>query len=120
MQCVARSLVLSEESEHTSVFHTSQLCKISIFLIIIYFTILYWFCHTSTCIRHGCTCVPHFHFCIRLKWGKTSGYILSTLGSPHPDHGPVPASLDDVVQGPPPTHLQHDFFQLELFLHDFI
>ena len=39
-----------------------------------YFIILYWFCHTSTCIRHGCTCVPspklmlfftlyfHFHF----------------------------------------------------------
>ena len=24
-----------------------------------YFTILYWFCHTSTCIRHGCTHVPH-------------------------------------------------------------
>ena len=24
-----------------------------------YFTILYWFCHTSTCIWHGCTCVPH-------------------------------------------------------------
>ena len=24
-----------------------------------YFTILYWFCHTSTWIRHGCTCVPH-------------------------------------------------------------
>ena len=24
-----------------------------------YFTILYWFCHTSTCIRHRCTCVPH-------------------------------------------------------------
>ena len=23
------------------------------------FTILYWFCHTSTCIRHGCTCVPN-------------------------------------------------------------
>ena len=21
-----------------------------------YFTILYWFCHTSTCIRHRCTC----------------------------------------------------------------
>ena len=27
--------------------------------IYFYFTILYWFCHTSTCIRHGCTCVPH-------------------------------------------------------------
>ena len=22
-------------------------------------TILCWFCHTSTWIRHGCTCVPH-------------------------------------------------------------
>ena len=30
-----------------------------IIIIIFYFTILYWFCHTSTCIRHGCTCVPH-------------------------------------------------------------
>ena len=32
-----------------------------IFIIIIffYFTILYWFCHTSTCICHGCTRVPH-------------------------------------------------------------
>ena len=24
-----------------------------------YFAILYWFCHTSTWIRHGCTRVPH-------------------------------------------------------------
>ena len=24
-----------------------------------YFTILYWFWHTSTWIYHGCTCVPH-------------------------------------------------------------
>ena len=23
------------------------------------FTILYWFCHTSKCICHGCTRVPH-------------------------------------------------------------
>ena len=30
-----------------------------IIIIIFYFTILYWFCHTSTCIRHRCTCVPH-------------------------------------------------------------
>ena len=30
-----------------------------IIIIIFYFTILYWFCHTSTCILHGCTCVPH-------------------------------------------------------------
>ena len=32
-----------------------------IFIIIIfcYFTILYWFCRTSTCIHHGYTRVPH-------------------------------------------------------------
>ena len=24
-----------------------------------YFRILYWFCHTSTQIHHGCTCVPN-------------------------------------------------------------
>ena len=24
-----------------------------------YFKILYWLCHTSTWIRHGCTCAPH-------------------------------------------------------------
>ena len=29
------------------------------FIIIFYFTILYCFCHTSTCICHGCTRVPH-------------------------------------------------------------
>ena len=28
-------------------------------LLFFYFTILYWFCHTSTWIRHGCTRVPH-------------------------------------------------------------
>ena len=28
-------------------------------LLLFFFTILYWFCHTSTCIRHGCTHVPH-------------------------------------------------------------
>ena len=30
-----------------------------LFIYLFYFTILYWFCHTSTCIRHGCTCVLH-------------------------------------------------------------
>ena len=29
------------------------------FFFFFYFTILYWFCHTSTWIRHGCTRVPH-------------------------------------------------------------
>ena len=29
------------------------------FCLFIYVTILYWFCHTLTWIRHGCTCVPH-------------------------------------------------------------
>ena len=30
-----------------------------LFIIIIYFAILYWFCHTSTWIHHGCTHVLH-------------------------------------------------------------
>ena len=24
-----------------------------------YFTMLEWFCHTLTCVSHGCSCVPH-------------------------------------------------------------
>ena len=28
------------------------------FFFFFYFTTLYWFCHTSTCIHHGCTRVP--------------------------------------------------------------
>ena len=32
--------------------------KKKIFLFLLYFTILYWFCHTLTWIHHGCTCVP--------------------------------------------------------------
>ena len=28
------------------------------FFTLLYFTILYWFCHTLTWIHHGCTCVP--------------------------------------------------------------
>ena len=30
-----------------------------LFIYLFYFTLLYWFCHTSTWIRHGCTCVPN-------------------------------------------------------------
>ena len=30
-----------------------------ILLLLFYFTILYWFCHTSAWIQHGCTRVPH-------------------------------------------------------------
>ena len=37
------------------------LCCFLFFLLLFffYFTILYWFCHTSTWIRHGCTHVPN-------------------------------------------------------------
>ena len=34
------------------------LAKCFLFCFVVYFTILYWFCHTSTCICHGCTRVP--------------------------------------------------------------
>ena len=29
------------------------------FLLLLFFLVLYWFCHISTWIRHGCTRVPH-------------------------------------------------------------
>ena len=35
------------------------LVDFNLFIIFFYFTILYWFCHTSTCICHGCTRVRH-------------------------------------------------------------
>ena len=38
-----------EVATHTSIF----------FLTLFHFTILYWFCHTSTWIHHGCTHVPN-------------------------------------------------------------
>ena len=37
----------------------SSLALSFFFFIFFYFTILYWFCHTSTCICHRCTRVPH-------------------------------------------------------------
>ena len=33
--------------------------NILIYFLFFHFAILYWFCHTSTWIRHGCTHVPH-------------------------------------------------------------
>jgi len=49
--------------QHTNTHEPSFLFKknfiiISIIIFFFYFTVLYWFCHTSTCIRHGCTHVP--------------------------------------------------------------
>ena len=38
-------------------FHTRQYSHF--IYLFIYFTILYWFCHTSTWIRHRCTRVPN-------------------------------------------------------------
>ena len=35
------------------------LCFFFVCLFVFYFTISYWFCHTSTCIRHGRTRGPH-------------------------------------------------------------
>ena len=46
---------LGIETEWVSIFF-----MIHVFIIIFfYFTILYWFCHTSTLIHHGCIRVSH-------------------------------------------------------------
>ena len=41
------------------VFSNTTVQKHQFFFFFFYFTILYWFCHTSTWIRHGCTRVSH-------------------------------------------------------------
>ena len=57
-------LILLSESNSLPIFLTRCnffLFKKKFFLVLLffYFTILYWFCHTSTCIHHRCTHVPH-------------------------------------------------------------
>ena len=56
-------MYLSESFKILIALRAIHLCSchsiIIIIIIIFYFTILYWFCHTSTCIHHGFTCVPH-------------------------------------------------------------
>ena len=45
---------------HIFFFHNFSVSGLYLFVLFwFYFTILYWFCHTSTCICHGCTRVPH-------------------------------------------------------------
>ena len=48
-------------SQPTSVLGDIMGIRFFLFLleVIYYFTILYWFCHTSTCIYHRYTCVSH-------------------------------------------------------------
>ena len=43
----------------TSWFFFMGFQKNFLLLLFFYFTILYWFCHTSTWICHGCTRVPN-------------------------------------------------------------
>ena len=45
--------------ENTLIFLNFYLFFFISFFIFFYFTISYWFCHTSTWIRHRHTCVPH-------------------------------------------------------------
>ena len=45
-------------------------CFPFLFIYLFNFTVLYWFCHTSTWIHHGCTRVPHHEPpSVRGMWG---------------------------------------------------
>ena len=62
LQCCCKSCLQRFAIQHEFYFIYLFACWslfIFIYLFIFYFTILYWFCHTSTWIRHGCTRVPH-------------------------------------------------------------
>ena len=55
-----------------------------LFTYLFYFTILYWFCHTLTWIRHGCTCVSHpepasYLYPCPIPLGHPNAPALSTL-----------------------------------------
>ena len=65
---LANHLILCERMEEgIHVLELTYICmqfiylfkKNLLLLLFFYFTILYWFFHTSTCIRHRCICVPH-------------------------------------------------------------
>ena len=45
--------------QRSQFFKCLSLCIYLLLLLLFYFTILYWFCHTSTCIHHGCVRGPH-------------------------------------------------------------
>ena len=56
-----------------------------LFIYLLYFTTLYWFCHTLTCIHHGCTRVPHPE--------PPSHFPPHTIPLGHPS-APAPSILD--------------------------
>ena len=69
---------------------------------------MYWFCHTSTCICHGCTCVPHSeppsHFPPHtIPLGHLSAPALSIL---YPDPGLAIRFLYDII------HVSMSFSQI--------
>ena len=58
----ARERIFSKITKHRCLFFCLFFFRLASFIIIIYllyFTILYWFCHTLTWICHRCIYVPH-------------------------------------------------------------
>ena len=65
-----------------------------------YFTILYWFCHTSTCIHHKCTRVPR--------------------PEPPPTSLPIPSLCVIPVHQPQASCILHQTWMEIRFLYDII
>ena len=57
--CHSFFFFLSFLKKKLSIFFKLSFLILFYYYYYFYFTILYWFCHTSTCICHGCTHVPH-------------------------------------------------------------
>ena len=54
--------LISHPSGFLGSFIISFIKTLFLLLFFFYFTILYWFCHTSTCIRHGCSFKIYINF----------------------------------------------------------
>ena len=60
---IINSVILQARKKYVDMIYTShwKVTQLNLFIFLIFFnfTILYWFCYTSTSIHHGCTRVPH-------------------------------------------------------------
>ena len=109
----------------------SMFPRIRVFSFLFYFfnfTILYWFCHISTWIRHRYTCVPHpepsslpvHESVLRIRWPKRWSFSFSISSANEYEYsGLISIKIDWLdlleVQGTLKSLLQHHSSKHQFF-----